>query len=98
MKRLPKMRGRGISKQTSIQSKPVSINCDVVSAAFSAGEEVTPSTLYEKRVITKVRGMLPAVKILGRGTCDTKVTVRDCAVSAAARASIEAAGGSVAEA
>ena len=59
---------------------------------FDAGEEVTPETLVEKRLIKNTR---TDVKLLGVGDISTKLTVRVHAISATAREKIEAAGGTV---
>jgi large subunit ribosomal protein L15 len=94
IKRLPKLRGRGISSFKSISEKPLAVNLNSLSV-FSAGEKVTPSTLVDKKVISLYKGRVPLVKILGTGEITTKVIVSDCAVSASAKAKIEAAGGSI---
>jgi large subunit ribosomal protein L15 len=59
---------------------------------FESGDEVTPETLVEKRLIknTKID-----VKILGSGEIKTKLTIRVHAISATAREKIEAAGGTI---
>ena len=59
---------------------------------FEAGDEVTPETLVEKRLIknTKID-----VKLLSSGEIDFALKVRLHGVSSAARAKIEAAGGTV---
>src|SRR5579872_3774903 len=59
---------------------------------FDAGDEVTPETLVEKRLIknTKID-----VKLLGMGEVSKKLTVRVHAISATAREKIEKAGGTV---
>ena len=59
---------------------------------FGAGDEVTPETLVEKRVIKNTR---TDVKLLGVGEVTKKLTVRVHAISASAREKIEGAGGSV---
>src|SRR6516165_9329512 len=59
---------------------------------FDAGDEVTPETLVEKRVIKNTR---TDVKLLGVGEVTKKLTVRVHAISASAREKIEAAGGTV---
>ncbi|HLX32765.1 MAG TPA: 50S ribosomal protein L15 [Gaiellaceae bacterium] len=59
---------------------------------FEAGDEVTPETLVEKRLIKNTR---TDVKLLGVGDVSMKLTVRVHAISAAAREKIEAAGGTV---
>src|SRR5689334_21025108 len=59
---------------------------------FEAGDEVTPETLVEKRLIKNTK---TDVKLLGTGSVKTKLTVRVHAISATAREKIEAAGGTV---
>jgi ribosomal protein L18E len=59
---------------------------------FEAGDEVTPETLVEKRLIKNTR---IDVKLLGIGEVTKKLTVRVHAISASAREKIEGAGGTV---
>jgi large subunit ribosomal protein L15 len=59
---------------------------------FEAGDEVTPETLVEKRLIKNTK---TDVKLLGTGEVSIKLTVRVHAISATAREKIEAAGGTV---
>src|SRR6476469_5995119 len=59
---------------------------------FEAGDEVTPETLVEKRLIKNTR---TDVQLLGVGEVTKKLTVRVHAISAAAREKIEGAGGTV---
>ena len=59
---------------------------------FAAGDEVTPETLVEKRLIKNTK---TDVKLLGVGEVSVKLTVRVHAISATAREKIEAAGGTV---
>jgi large subunit ribosomal protein L15 len=59
---------------------------------FDAGDEVTPETLVEKKLIKNTR---TDVKLLGTGDLKKKLTVRVHAISASAREKIEGAGGSV---
>jgi large subunit ribosomal protein L15 len=61
-------------------------------ARFESGDEVTPESLVEKRIIKNTK---TDVKILGSGELKTKLTIRVHAISATAREKIEAAGGSV---
>ena len=67
------------------------INVDRLGRAFEAGSQVTPEALRERGLVRKSR----PVKVLGGGELDRALTVQAHAVSAAARAKIEAAGGSV---
>jgi large subunit ribosomal protein L15 len=59
---------------------------------FAAGDEVTPETLVEKRLIKNTK---TDVKLLGVGEVTMKLTVRVHGISATAREKIEAAGGTV---
>src|SRR5437588_3077159 len=59
---------------------------------FEAGDEVTPETLVEKRLIKNTR---TDVKLLGVGDVTKKLTIRVHAISGSAREKIEAAGGTV---
>jgi large subunit ribosomal protein L15 len=59
---------------------------------FEAGDEVTPESLVEKRLIKNTK---TDVKVLGQGEISKKLTVRVHAISATAREKIEAAGGTV---
>ncbi len=92
LKKLPKMRGRGISGLKSIQAKPAVINVSQLEKFFSAGDTVTPKILGERGA---VRAGL-AVKILGDGELSKKLVISGCLVSSSARAKIEKAGGSIA--
>jgi len=56
-------------------------------------DEITPELLAEHRLLDLGKGH--RIKILGEGELTRKVTVRAHAVSAGARAKIEAAGGSI---
>jgi large subunit ribosomal protein L15 len=59
---------------------------------FEAGDEVTPESLVEKRLIKNTK---TDVKLLGVGEISLALTVRVHAISATAREKIEAAGGTV---
>ncbi len=59
---------------------------------FDDGDEVTPETLVEKRLLKNTR---TDVKLLGVGELTKKLTVRVHAISATAREKVEGAGGTV---
>lgn len=98
LKKLPKLRGHGKNRARTVRAKRreyVPVNLATLEAAFSAGDTVTPETLYKKGVIGSRGGKIAYVKILAAGTLTKNLAVSDCAVSATAKAAIEAAGGSV---
>jgi len=83
----PKLRGFN-----SIAPAVQSVNLQSIASKYIAGEFVTPSTLMKKGLITDKT--LP-VKILANGELSVAVTVKHCAISAAAAAKVSAAGGTV---
>jgi large subunit ribosomal protein L15 len=94
IKKLPKLRGRGASSFKSIVQKAGVVN---VSDLVRVGSpEITPASLVKARLIRRVSGKIPPVKVLGTGEIDIKVSVSGCLVSAVAREKIEKAGGSIA--
>jgi large subunit ribosomal protein L15 len=95
IKRIPKLRGRGVNALTSIAARNFPVNIGLLEVAFQNGAVVSPTTLAEKGIITSHSGVLPDVKVLGTGELTKKLSVEGCAVSASAKAAIEKAGGSV---
>ena len=86
-RRLPK---RGF---TNIFAKSwTEVNLDVLEKRFLADAQVTPESLLEKGVISK---LLDGVVILGRGELKKPLKVTAHRFSASARQKIEAAGGTV---
>ena len=94
IKRIPKLRGRGVNSNKSIQTDAVAVNLDLLSG-FKAGEIVSPKILTDKGVISTISGRYPRVKLLSVGDISVALKVRDCEVSAGAKAKIEKAGGTV---
>lgn len=89
VRRLP--RRRGFHNPFRVAYTPVNLR-DL--AKFPADSEVTPESLRETGV---VRSLHLPIKILGDGELDAALTVRAHRVSSAARAKIEAAGGTIEE-
>jgi large subunit ribosomal protein L15 len=84
-RRLPK---RGFTNPFKVTTQAVNLtDLKKITAA-----EVSPETLYSAGLIGKVDA---PVKILGTGDADRAFTVRGVALSASARAKIEAAGGKI---
>lgn len=93
IKRIPKLRGRGVNQFKSIVEKPFNINVGHIEANYKAGEIVNAKTLVEKGVLSLYKGNLPKVKILGNGDITKKINIEKCIVSAQAKEKIEKAGG-----
>ena len=88
---------RGPTKKMSMPFEPFRthtqpVNLKDLEARFDAGAEVTLDALREKG-LAKRKGV--AVKVLGRGELNKKLTVHAHKFSASARERIEAAGGTV---
>ncbi len=94
IKRLPKLRGRGVNSNKSIQADAVPVNLSNLES-FKAGSIVSPKTLVDNGVIEMFNGRYPKVKVLSMGEVSVALTVRDCLVSNGAKVKIEKAGGKV---
>ncbi len=96
IKRYPKLRGyRSALKAIKKKYRIALLNLDVLEKNFSAGEKITPAVLLEKKIIRRIKGRLPLVKILSRGSLTKTLIVEGCLVSAPARDKIKKAGGAV---
>ncbi|MGB9848100.1 MAG: uL15 family ribosomal protein [Minisyncoccia bacterium] len=73
--KIPKKRGL---KHKPISQKPLAINFEILNKYFKDGEIVSPQTLFEKGLISKTKGKLPKVKILGRGELKKKLIFKKC--------------------
>lgn len=95
IKKFPKIRGRGISFNTSIKAPAQAVNLKVLDESFDSGAVISPRTLLEKNLVRRDGGKLPVVKILSVGDTKKSFVVEGCKVSATAKTKIETAGGSI---
>ena len=95
IKRLPKLRGRGVNQHKPVEDAFKVINVSLIETIFSAGDAVTPTTLIEKGVVATFSGNVPSIKILGDGEITKAVKISGCAFSASAKEKIEKAGGTI---
>jgi len=98
IKRLPKLRGFGKNRARTVNAERVLatvINLKAIEVAFPKGGDISPAILVAHGLIQKKKGRVPAVKILGTGEVTQKFAVSKCIISAAAKAKVEQAGGSV---
>jgi large subunit ribosomal protein L15 len=86
-RRIPK---RGFKNPNRVDTFP--INVEMLEKQFEAGATVDLATLRAKGIIPK---LVERVKILAEGTITKKLSIRAHGVSAAAKAKIEQAGGTV---
>lgn len=92
IKRYPKLRGSGSRKRASISAI---VSIEILEKTFDNGAIITPKVLIGKGVISTMKGRIPAVKILGKGNLQKKLTIKGCAISEGAKKAIEKAGGTV---
>lgn len=95
IKRIPKMRGRGVNSNKSINTKLIPLNIKDLEKVFDSGSSVNPSTLLEKKLISTIDGKIPHVKILATGDIAKKLNFTGCKISVQAKTKIEKAGGTV---
>ncbi len=91
IKKYPKLKGYN----TPSGQKPAVINLKDLEKYFSKGDEVNPTTLLEKKLIRRVKGKAPSVKILGSGKITKSLKVTDCKASETAIKKIKKAGGKI---
>lgn len=92
IKKFPKHRGYAFK---AFAVKPEPVNLAALEASFSAGDKVNPETLLAKKLVSRVGGKVPEIKILATGKLTKKVEVSGCLFSQTAKTAIEAAGGSI---
>jgi large subunit ribosomal protein L15 len=96
LKRYPKLRGyRFKSRIKNQKSKIVILNLEMLEKKFNTAERVTPEILLERRLIAKIKGRMPKVKILGKGEITKTLIIEGCDISKQAKEKIEKAGGTV---
>ncbi len=90
IKKYPKLRGyRFKAKEKNLAV----LNLEILDKKFNDSELVTPKSLLEKKIIPKIKGKIPKVKILGKGKITKKLIIENCELSKNAMGKIEKAGG-----
>jgi large subunit ribosomal protein L15 len=92
IKKYPKLRGYRAKRR---EKEIVGINIAILNEKFKGGEIINPKILIEKKMIERIKGKVPLVKILARGEVKKKLIIKDCQVSKGAREKIEKAGGEI---
>jgi large subunit ribosomal protein L15 len=78
IQKIPKLRGvlhSRYKKQGVKQFKAIYkiVNLDILEKKFKEGEVVSPQSLLEKKLVRRIKGKIPHVKILGRGELKKKL-------------------------
>ncbi len=92
IKKYPKLRGykfKGLANNIAI------VNIFDLEKKFEKSEIVSPKSLLSKRLIRRINGKTPKVKILGEGETKKALTVIGCQASKQAKEKIEKAGGAI---
>lgn len=92
IKKYPKMRGYRKGPKEKARAE---LDILDLQKKFEAGEKITPKVLLNKKLIGKIKGKLPQVKILGKGELTKKLIIEECQVSKGTGEKIEKAGGTV---
>jgi large subunit ribosomal protein L15 len=92
IKRYPKLRGYSFMP---LSPKPAAVSFSVLEKNFSKGEIVSPKTLAEKKLVARLKGRAPRVKILATGELTKALIFENCLVSKKAKEAIEKSGGGV---
>ncbi len=92
IKKIPKLRGVRFEHRKTF---PAVVNVGTLEHRFNSGDVITPKFLVEKRIVRKVKGRVPTVKVLSSGSLTKCFTLRECLFSVAAKEKIEKAGGKV---
>lgn len=85
IKKFPKLKGYRTNKQDEVAV----VNIGVVDKSFKEGETVSPLTLVEKRLVRRIKGKTPKVKILGNGEIKKKLKFEKCEFSKSAKEKID---------
>ena len=92
IKKYPKLRGYRFKPKKEILAI---VNIEVLEKKFKTGEIVNPKTLLEKKIIRRIKGRIPKVKILAKGKLTKALTIEGCLVSKSAEEIIKKAGGTI---
>jgi len=96
IKKYPKLRGyRRKLKIKNEKLKIVIVNLETLEKKFKEGGKITPNVLLEKKLIRKIKGRIPQVKILGKGKIKKALTLEGFRGSKQAKEKIEKAGGTI---
>ena len=92
IKRYPKLRGY---KFKALEFKPAIVNIQILEKKFKEGDIINSQTLLKRKLVSKIKGKMQKVKILGRGEITKKLIIEGCQVSKQAKEKIEKLGGKI---
>jgi len=86
IKKYPKLKGYRFNP---ISDNKAVVNIGVLDKFFKQGSTVSPKTLLENKLIRRIKGRVPKVKILGKGELTKKLIFEGCEMSKSAKEKIE---------
>jgi len=92
IKKYPKLRGYKFKSSTV---KNAVLDLGILDKKFEAGEIVSPQILIEKRLVRKIEGETPKIKILGGGEIKKALIFEGFLISKSAKEKIKKAGGEI---
>lgn len=92
IKKYPKLRGYRFKSR---KQKPAIVNIKDLEKVFKKGDLISPQVLIEKRLIRRIKGRVPEVKILAQGNLTKKLIIKGCQSSEKAKEKIKKAGGRI---
>ncbi len=92
IKRYPKLKGY---RRLVLDDFSVIVNLVDLERICKDGDVVNAENLLEKGIISRIKGRVPEVKILGNGKLTKKLIIENCKASKSAKEAIEKAGGTV---
>lgn len=78
LKKIPKLRGY---KFKSFRLRPTAVNLRDVDRKFQVGDIVSPESLLRAGLVSRIKGKMPKVKILGTGELNKKFVFKDVLLS-----------------
>lgn len=78
IQKIPKLRGVPAKRYKKLGTKQFRsaytvVNLNILEKKFKDGETVSPQTLLEKKLVRRIKGRMPKVKILGKGELTKKL-------------------------
>jgi len=92
IKKYPKLRGYRFKSK---KEKLAIVNLESLEKKFKSGDIISPKILFERKLIRRIKGRIPKVKILGRGEIKKALQIEGCQLSKSVREKIEKAGGQI---
>ena len=98
IQKLPKLRGHNKNRARTVvifRNPTATVTFNRLEKNFKDGDVVSPKVLRDKKLLRKVKGNLPRVKIVARGDFTRKLVFKNCVMSETATTKIKEVGGKI---